>query len=157
MSNQASIASPGLAQTAAYAERHSRGARPPAVEDSRVKDACTTGIVACSSFATVAEMGRLMASHHIHALIVWQAGGERWGVVSDLDVAFAALCRPGVVADELARSAPSISADASLLRAITVMREQRTSHLVVIDCASERPTGILSALDIAAMAGWSAA
>ena len=61
------------------------------------------------------------------------------------------------VADDLARHGPSISDAASLLRAITVMREQRTSHLVVIDSASERPIGILSALDIAAMVGWTEA
>jgi CBS domain-containing protein len=153
MSFPQSIESPGLA----HVTPNGNGTRPPAVADGRVRDACSKGILTCSSFATVPEMGRLMASHHIHTLIVWQAGGARWGVVSDLDVAFAALCRPAVVADDLARHGPSISDAASLLRAITVMREQRTSHLVVIDSASERPIGILSALDIAAMVGWAEA
>jgi CBS domain-containing protein len=145
-----SIESPGLAHATPAGEHE----RPPAVGDGHVRDACSRGILTCSSFATVPEMGRLMAANQVHCLIVWLTGGERWGVVSDLDVAFAALCRPGVVADDLARTAPHISDDATLLRAITVMREQRTSHLVVIDSASERPMGILSAMDIAAMAGW---
>ena len=145
-----SIDAPGLA----HVVRDSVATARPAVADGRVRDAASNAIHSCSSFATVPEMGRLMASHHSHALIVWQAGGARWGVVTDVDVAFAALCRPGVVADDLARHAPSIAEDASLLRAITVMREQRTPHLVVIDSASERPTAVLSALDIAAMAGW---
>lgn len=148
-----SLDAPGLAHAAVQRS----GRRPPAVDEGRVRDACSKGILACSSFATVPEMGRLMAAHQVHSLIVWQAGGARWGVVTDLDVAFAALCRPGVVADDLARHAPSIADEGSLLRAITLMREQRTSHLVVIDSASERPTGILSALDIAAMVGWTEA
>ncbi|MGD1050507.1 MAG: CBS domain-containing protein [Solirubrobacteraceae bacterium] len=128
--------------------------RPRGVADGRVADACSKGILSCSSFATVAEMGHQMAAHRIHSLIVWQAGGARWGVVTDVDVALAALSRPDAVADDLAKTAPSIESDASLLSAVTLMREQRTSHLVVIDSASERPTGILSALDIAGMAGW---
>ena len=118
-------------------------------------DVCSKGILSCSSFATISEMGHQMASHRIHSLIVWQAGGARWGVVTDVDVALAALSRPDAVADDLAKTAPSIESDASLLSAVTLMRDQRTSHLVVIDSASERPTGILSALDIAGMAGWS--
>jgi len=129
-----------------------RATAPPAVADMRVRDAAGAGVLSCSSLATVPQMGRLMASNEVHSLIVWQAGGVRWRVVTDLDVAFAALCRPGVLADDLARHAPSIAEDASLLRAITVMREQRTSDLVVVD-TSERPTAILSALDIAAMVG----
>lgn len=38
--------------------------------------------------------------------------------------------------------------------AIEVMREQRTSHLIVTDTESGRPTGIISALDIAGIVGW---
>jgi CBS domain-containing protein len=147
--------SPQSTETPGYAhDLRSGGERPRGVAEGRVGDVCSRGILSCSSFATVSQMGRQMAAHRIHSLIVWQAGGARWGAVTDVDVAFAALSRPDAVADDLAKPAPSIADDASLRSAVTLMHEQRTSHLVVIDSASERPTGILSALDIAGMAGW---
>jgi predicted transcriptional regulator len=146
---------PQSTETPGYAhDSPSGGARPHSVAEGRVRDVCSKGILSCSSFATVSEMGRQMAAERIHSLIVWQAGGARWGVVTDVDIAFAALSRPDAVADDLAQPAAAIADDASLRSAVTMMHEQRTSHLVVIDSASERPTGILSALDIAGMAGW---
>jgi CBS domain-containing protein len=41
-----------------------------------------------------------------------------------------------------------------LIRAIEVMREQRSSHLIVTDAESGDPTGMISALDIAGIVGW---
>jgi CBS domain-containing protein len=146
---------PQPTETPGYAhELPDSGERQRSVAEARVGDVCSKGILSCSSFATVAEMGHQMAAHRIHSLIVWQAGGARWGAVTDVDVAFAALTRPDAVADDLAEPAPAIADDASLRSAVTLMHDQRTSHLVVIDGASERPTGILSALDIAGVAGW---
>jgi predicted transcriptional regulator len=156
MSFPQSIESPALAR-AARAARAGSGERTSPVAHGRVKHACSKGIFACSSFAGLAEMGRLMTTHQIHSLIVWQAGGARWGVVSDVDIAFAALSAPDAVADDLASPAPSIADEASLSSAIKLMRERRTSHLVVIDSASDRPIGVLSALDIAGIVGWAAA
>jgi len=131
--------------------------RNSAVENGRVSDAASMGIVDCSSSATLAEMGRLLASHHIHSLVIWLTGGERWRVVADVDVAFAALSRPDALADELARPAPSIHESAPLPEAIRLMEEKHVSHLIVTDSASERPVGILSALDVARVVGWGGA
>jgi CBS domain-containing protein len=78
----------------------------------------------------------------------------RWGVVSDVDIALAALGRPQATAEDLAVPATGIPDDAPLMLAIEVMREQRTSHLIVTDTESGRPTGIISALDIAGIVGW---
>ena len=35
-----------------------------------------------------------------------------------------------------------------------VMRQQRTSHLIVTDIESGQPTGMISALDIAGIVAW---
>ena len=50
--------------------------------------------------------------------------------------------------------ATGIPNQAPLIRAIEVMREQRTSHLIVTDIDSGEPTGMISALDIAGIVGW---
>jgi CBS domain-containing protein len=50
--------------------------------------------------------------------------------------------------------ATGIPNEATLIRAIEVMREQRTSHLIVTDAESGHPSGMISALDIAGIAGW---
>jgi CBS domain-containing protein len=128
--------------------------RIPSVEHARVSDAMNKSIVTCSRDAGLREMGRLMASHHIHSLVISLADPARWGVVSDVDIALAALGRPEATAEDLAVPATGIPHEAPLMRAIEVMREQRTSHLIVIDTASGRPTGMISALDIAGIVGW---
>lgn len=50
--------------------------------------------------------------------------------------------------------ARSIPNEATLIGAIEVMREQRTSHLIVTDAESGHPTAMISALDIAGIVGW---
>ncbi len=126
----------------------------PSVEHARVWDAMNKAIVTCSPDAGLREMGRLMASHHIHSLVMSLGDAAHWGVVSDVDIALAALSRPEATAEDLAVPATSISDEAPLMHAIEVMREQRTSHLIVTDTESGRPTGIISALDIAGIVGW---
>lgn len=128
--------------------------RIPSVEHARVRDAMNKAIVTCSRDAGLREMGRLMASHHIHSLVIRLGDPARWGVVSDVDIVLAALGRPEATAEDLAGPATGIPSEAPLMRAIEVMREQRTSHLIVTDAESGQPTGIISALDIAGIVGW---
>jgi CBS domain-containing protein len=128
--------------------------RIPSVEHARVRDAMNKAIVTCTRDAGLREMGRLMAGHHIHSLVMSLGDPARWGVVSDVDIALAALGRPQATAEDLAVPATGIPDDAPLMLAIEVMREQRTSHLIVTDTESGRPTGIISALDIAGIVGW---
>jgi CBS domain-containing protein len=128
--------------------------RTPRVEHARVMDAMNKAVVTCSREAGLREMGRLMASHHIHSLVVSLGDPARWGLVSDVDIAQAAIGRPDATAKDLAVPATGIPNEAPLIRAIEVMREQRTSHLIVIDTDSGQPTGMISALDIAGIVGW---
>jgi CBS domain-containing protein len=128
--------------------------RTPSVEHARVRDAMNNAIVTCSPDAGLSEMGRLMASHHIHSLVVSLGDPARWALVSDVDIAQAAIGRRDATAEDLAVPATGIADEATLIGAIEVMREQRTSHLIVTDAKSGRPTGMTSALDIAGIVGW---
>jgi CBS domain-containing protein len=128
--------------------------RTPSVEHARVSDAMNKSIVTCSRDAGLREMGRLMASHHIHSLVISLSDTPRWALVSDLDIAYAAIGRPDATAEDLAQPATGIPDEAPLIRAIELMREHRTSHLIVTDSESGQPTGMISALDIAGMVGW---
>jgi CBS domain-containing protein len=128
--------------------------RIPGVEHARVSDAMNKAIVTCSRDAGLREMGRLMASHHIHSLVMSLGEPARWALVLDVDIAQAAIGRPDATAKDLAAPATGIPHEASLIRAIEVMREQRTSHLIVTDPDSGQPTGMISALDIAGIVGW---
>jgi CBS domain-containing protein len=128
--------------------------RTPSVEHARVGDAMNKAIVTCSSDAELREMGRLMAGHHIHSLVVPLGEPSQWGLVSDVDIAQAAIGRPDATAKDLAVPAMGIGNETPLAGAIEMMREQRTSHLIVTDTASGQPTGMISALDIAGIVGW---
>jgi CBS domain-containing protein len=128
--------------------------RIPSVANARVRDAMNKAIVTCSRDAGLREMGRLMASHHIHSLVVSLGDPARWALVSDVDIAHAAIGRPDATAEDLAVPATGIPDEAPLIRAIEVMREQRTSHLIVTAIERGQPTGMISALDIAGIVGW---
>jgi len=128
--------------------------RSPSVEHARVSDAMNKGIVTCSRDAGLREMGRLMASRHIHSLVISLGDPARWALVSDVGLAQSAIARPDATAEDLAVPATGISTDATLSRAIEVMREQGTSHLIVTDAENGQPTGMISALDIAGIVAW---
>ena len=92
--------------------------------------------------------------HHIHSLVTSLGHAEHWALVSDVAVAQSALGRPDATAADLAVPALGIPAEATLIRALEVMRDQRTSHLIVTDATGRQPTGMISALDIAGVVGW---
>ena len=83
--------------------------RTPSVENARVRDAMNNAIVTCSRDAGLGEMGRLMASHHIHSLVVSLGDPARWALVSDVDIAQAAIGRRDATAADLAVTATGIS------------------------------------------------
>ncbi|MEO8966799.1 MAG: CBS domain-containing protein [Solirubrobacteraceae bacterium] len=128
--------------------------RSPSVEHARVSDAMNHAVIACSREAGLKEMGRLMAQHHIHSLVMPLADPGRWALVSDIDIALSAIGGPDATAADLAVPAAGISDGATLSRAIEMMREQRTSHLIVTAAENGPPTGMISALDIAGIVGW---
>lgn len=133
----------------------------PSVEHASVADAMRPGIMACEPDATLTEVARMMAGHHVHCLAVMGISQQEpeslvWGIITDLDLLGAGL-RAGAepTARALARH-PMLTIDsrASLREAGELMLEKGVTHLVVTDIERMLPVGILSTLDIAGVLGW---
>ena len=69
----------------------------PSLEKATVADAMRTGVMSCEPDLPATTVARMMATHHIHAVVVEgihhdRVHGERltWGVVSDMDLLRAA-------------------------------------------------------------------
>lgn len=129
----------------------------PALSDLRVVRAMHPGVLACAPDATLRTVAELMATHGIHAVVVFQAEGAEsktpWGIISDLDLVGAALAGDPDrrTAGEIAASpVVFVGTDDTLERAAQLLLEHSTSHLIVLDADTAHPVGILSTLDIAA-------
>jgi CBS domain-containing protein len=133
----------------------------PRYEDARVYDAMRLGIFTCPPETSLKDVARMMATYHIHAVVVTDMDGEGesetpWGVISDADLAAAA--GPDAV-DRTARDAArteivTVTADDSIAHAAKLMTEHGVTHLVVVQPASGKPLGVISTLDIAGVLAW---
>ena len=134
----------------------------PRLEHATVSDAMHPGIVSCEVDATLTDVARLMATHHVHCVAVMGSSHDRageklvWGIISDLD-----LLRAGIRigADQLAgalalRPIVSVEPTMALRKAGELMLTHGATHVVVIDPKLQRPIGILSTLDIASVLAW---
>ena len=134
--------------------------RAPSLQHALVQDAMRPGIMSCSPQADLASVARIMATNHVHAVVVSGiepvSGGERltWGLLTALDLVAAAL--PGCTAVEAADLASSelvtVDVGEPLERAAQLMVEHQLTHLMVLDGA--QPVGILSTLDLAGSLAW---
>lgn len=134
----------------------------PSLERATVADAMHPGILCCEPDASPTDVARMMASQHVHCVVVMgvthEPSGESlaWGLISDLD-----LLRGGVgagaleTADALAgQPIITVTPTTPLREAAALMLSHRISHLVVIDEARLLPIGTLSTLDIAGVLAW---
>jgi CBS domain-containing protein len=133
----------------------------PSLERATVADAMHPGILTCEPDASAAEVARMMATHHVHCIaVVGVSYGSPecyvWGIVSDLDLLGAGIGEgPGATARDLANQPViTVTAMTPLREAGRLMLEHGVSHLVVSDPETERPTGIISTLDIAGVLAW---
>lgn len=128
----------------------------PSVGHATVADAMHAGILFCEPDASLTEIARLMATHHVHCIAVTgvshdgQADCTVWGLISDLD-----LMRAGTRfgSDQSARALAlepviSVRSTMPLRQASEAMIEHGVSHIIVIDPETRRPTGVLSTLDV---------
>jgi CBS domain-containing protein len=115
------------------------------------------GVISCPRETTLTAMAATLATHGIHAVLVAPVHGRTQLVVTDMEIVRAAVERTGgVTAATLAREPIAmVSADATLQEAVEVMVVQYVTHLLAIDPVSGSPAGILSSLDVAAVAGLS--
>jgi CBS domain-containing protein len=132
----------------------------PAFEHALVSDVMRVGVITCAPDTPLSDVARIMSSSHVHCVVVTapgasSQGGQPWGIVSDLDLAQAAL-------DSGERDAGSVCTTEvvtvgpgdSLERAAQLMVEHENSHLVVVDPTLNMPVGVISTLDIAGNIAW---
>ena len=133
----------------------------PRYEEARVYDAMRMGIFTCPPETSLKDVARMMASYHIHAVVVTDMDGEGesetpWGLISDADLAAAAGPDAG---DRTARDTAhteivTVTADDSIAHAAQLMTEHGVTHLVVVQGATGKPVGVISTLDVAGVLAW---
>lgn len=131
--------------------------RMPNAAHARVEDAMHPGVITCSADTPLREVARMMATKHIHCIVVSGAGASgTWGVIAGLDLIGAAAegIEERTAGDIAASELITVRADDPLERAAQLMMEHRVEHLVAADAADGHPVGVLSSLDIAGVLAW---
>jgi CBS domain-containing protein len=131
------------------------------LEHATVSDAMHPGILSCEPDASLTEVAKMMAAHHVHCVAVVGISHEEpecfvWGIVSDLDLVRAGI---GDGADQTARTLagqPIVVVEPGMMLrdAAREMLARGVSHVVVADPIAGRPVGVLSTLDIAGVLAW---
>jgi CBS domain-containing protein len=131
------------------------------LEHATVSDAMHPGILSCEPDASLTEVAKMMATHHVHCVAVVGISHEEpecfvWGIVSDLDLVRAGLAEgTNETARALAKQPVIVVEPAMRLAdAAREMLAQGVSHVVVADPVAQRPIGVLSTLDIAGVLAW---
>lgn len=134
----------------------------PAFAQATVADVMRAGVMSCRPDVPAVDVARMMATHHIHAVVVEGVRGDAfhgerlvWSVVSDLDLARAAFTGiEDLTAADLAATEPvTASPETPLVAAAQAMDEHGTAHLIVVERG--RPIGMVSTLDLAGALAWS--
>lgn len=131
-------------------------------DETRVIDAMHPGVVTCPPETPLRVVARMMARYRIHAVVVtdYEEGeGEEeqpWRVVSSVDVAKTiALGRfdDATAGGAAAREVVSVGSDEPARQAARLMAEHDVAHLIVTSPDGSSPTGVISTLDLARLAG----
>ena len=118
-----------------------------------VRDVMSRGVVTCTPETSVRKATRLMAEHHLNALVVVeQVTGELEGIVSRSDLArvyeqdYDALTVESVMTHEVETIIPDIPVSA----AIMIMLDRGVDRLIIMHAkpATSRPVGVLSLSDV---------
>src|SRR4051812_3453168 len=119
---------------------------PTELSSGTVGELMTPGILTCPPATPLRVVARMMATHRVHAIVVFGRHDNLmpWGVVSDLDLV--AAIEVGGNAGAVARSPiVTVTPGETLAYAAQLMREHSTAHLIVVaDEASPLPIGVLS-------------
>jgi CBS domain-containing protein len=130
---------------------------PVAFETATVGDAMSHGVISCPPETPLRVVARMMATHGVHAIFVFDYGEEDdegpqlWAVVSDLDLVAATRLDLDTLTAGATAVTPlvSVEADNSIGEAGSLMAQYGIAHLAVTERGSHRPIGVISTLDIA--------
>lgn len=133
----------------------------PSLEHATVADAMHPGILSCDPDASLIDLARTMATHHVHSVAVIGISREEpecgvWAIISDLDLLEACIRGDGEQTARSLASTPLLSVEPTmpLREAGELMLAHRATHMVVVEPRSQRPVGVLSSLDIAGVLAW---
>jgi CBS domain-containing protein len=128
----------------------------PSFEHALVSDAMRVGVFSCPPDASMETVARIMATNHIHAVVIsGLAAGAPWGVITDRDLLTVADTAHERLAGSCATDDPVIvRPDQRLEEAARLMRDHGLTHLLVGHPDTGRPIGVLSTLDVAGIVGW---
>lgn len=115
------------------------------------------GVISCTPETPLRTVARMMATHSVHAIFVFEHADEDdeapqlWAVVSDLDLVAATRLDLDTLTAGASAVTPlvSVPADRPIAEAGGLMAQHGTAHLAVTDPVSRRPIGVISTLDIA--------
>jgi CBS domain-containing protein len=111
------------------------------------------GMLVCPPATSLATMAATMVTHGVHALLVAPVSTRTPLVVTDLELIGGALQTGRPRAGDLASEPIATArADAALHEAVAIMSARAVSHLLVLAPVSGEGAGILSTLDLAAVA-----
>ena len=122
----------------------------PELTTGTVGETMTAGVITCLPETPLSIVARMMTSYRVHAIVVFGHDDDLapWGVVSDMDLVAALGCHAtagAIAGSPIVTTTP----DDTLLRAVQLMREHATTHLLVVASDTRLPIGVLSTLDIA--------
>lgn len=121
----------------------------PAGRDRPVSAAMHRGVVTCAEDTTALTAARMMAAHHIHAVVVINREGNCVSVIGTGDVVRAAQDGSLHFASSRAIGRPPVLVEPAtpLRTAIQLMYRHDVDHVVVTQPARGKPIGVLSILD----------
>jgi CBS domain-containing protein len=135
---------------------HRREDLPVPLETGTVGDAMSRGVISCPPETPLRVVARMMATHSVHAIFVFEYTEEDdpphlWAVVSDLDLVAATRLDLDTLTAGATAVTPlvSVAADSSIGEAGSLMAQYGIAHLAVTEPGSRRPIGVISTLDIA--------
>jgi CBS domain-containing protein len=130
---------------------------PVAFESATVGDVMSHGVISCPHETPLRVVARMMATHGVHAIFVFEYADEAdeeprlWAVVSDLDLVAAARLDLDTLTAGATAVTPlvTVETDSSIGEAGSLMAQHGIAHLAVTEPGSRRPIGVISTLDIA--------
>jgi CBS domain-containing protein len=135
---------------------HRRDELPVSFETGTVGDAMSHGIVSCPPETPLRVVARMMATHSVHAIFVFDYAAEDeaprlWAVVSDLDLVAATRLDLDTLTAGATAVTPlvTVAADRSIGEAGSLMAQHGIAHLAVTEPGTRRLVGVISTLDIA--------
>jgi CBS domain-containing protein len=127
---------------------------PPHIDHAVVGEVMRPGVLTCQPDTPLKVVAQMMAANHVHTVLLAAGEGETIRRVDDIALV-QSIAGGGdeSIASDAARDAETVRADMPAIDAARLMAERGVAHLVVVD-EDGGAMGVLSSLDIAALAAW---